>query len=158
MRCRSAIIIVMLLLCEESFAQVFKCKDPVTGQTTFTDKSCGTSGQREHVPLNQTNGMTSPDPSQFQSRDSDPNIVRIGSDPSADNYQRMRRHSQMEAENARSIDKQIPAQRSPPIIVNTDPAGAWDTDSNRYTKGAGNTYFRSDGKTCQLLNTGMQCN
>jgi len=106
----------MLLLCEESFAQVFKCKDPVTGQTTFTDKSCGTSGQREYVPLNQTNEIKSPDrPSQFQSRggqskDSGPNIVIIGSDASADNYQRQRRSYERQAEDARSIDEQISAK------------------------------------------------
>ena len=116
MQCRSAMIIVMLLLCEESFAQVFKCKDPVTWQTTFTDKSCGTSGQREYVPLHQTNEIKSPDrSSQFQSRGvesrgSGPNIVIIDSDSSVDNYKRQRRLYEMQAENARSIPDRISAR------------------------------------------------
>lgn len=46
----------------------------------------------------------------------------------------------------------------PTMMTNCDGAGCWDNTGSRYNKGAGNTYFRSDGKTCQAVGGSMDCN
>ena len=47
-----------------------------------------------------------------------------------------------------------------PQLANCDQAGCWGIDGTRYTKGAGNTMFGSNGKTCQLVAPGapLSCN
>ncbi|MEH6517273.1 MAG: DUF4124 domain-containing protein [Halioglobus sp.] len=90
---------------------------------------------------------------------------KSASDKRMERYDQMRKKTPGErtADCIKSPHCQLPssapsaAAAARPIIVNPDPAGAWDTNGNRYNKGAGNTYHRTDGKTCQLLNTGMQC-
>jgi hypothetical protein len=51
-----------------------------------------------------------------------------------------------------------PIIESPPVIVNCDQAGCWDTSGKRYNHGAGPTFFRSDGKTCNSVPGFMNCN
>lgn len=51
----------------------------------------------------------------------------------------------------------IPAPHQPSIITNCDAGGCWDNLGGRYTRGAGTTYFRSSGGTCQLIGNMMQC-
>jgi len=47
-----------------------------------------------------------------------------------------------------------------PQTTNCDPAGCWGTDGTRYTRGAGNIMFGSNGKTCQFVAPGapLSCN
>jgi hypothetical protein len=51
------------------------------------------------------------------------------------------------------------AQTNPPV-ANCDPTGCWGTDGTRYTRGAGNLMFGSNGKTCQFVAPGtpLTCN
>lgn len=43
-------------------------------------------------------------------------------------------------------------------IASCDPAGCVDTQGRRYNKGAGSTYFRADGRTCQQIGQQLHCN
>lgn len=43
-------------------------------------------------------------------------------------------------------------------ISSCDAAGCVDTQGRRYNKGAGSTYFRSDGKACQQVGQQLHCN
>ena len=47
-----------------------------------------------------------------------------------------------------------------PQVTSCDRAGCWGTDGTRYTRGAGNIMFGSNGKTCQSLAPGapLSCN
>jgi len=47
-----------------------------------------------------------------------------------------------------------------PQVANCDPAGCWGIDGTRYTRGAGDVMFGSNGKTCQLVAPGapLSCN
>lgn len=47
-----------------------------------------------------------------------------------------------------------------PQVANCDQAGCWGIDGTRYTRGAGNVMFGSNGKTCQLVAPGvpLSCN
>lgn len=47
---------------------------------------------------------------------------------------------------------------APSAIVNCDGAGCWGTDGTRYNKGAGETYFPSNGGVCQNIGGQIQCN
>lgn len=48
---------------------------------------------------------------------------------------------------------------SPPSnITNCDNAGCWGSDGTRYNRGAGDTYFPSNGGSCQSIGGQMQCN
>lgn len=49
------------------------------------------------------------------------------------------------------------AKPSPSVITSCDRGGCWDNVGNRYN-GGGQTKFRSDGKTCQMIGNMMQCN
>lgn len=70
------------------------------------------------------------------------------------------------AEKARMIaDKKIQAEKEahrrhsvPTTLTSCDNGGCWGSNGDRYNKGAGNTYFRSGGGTCQVIGTQMQCN
>ena len=57
-----------------------------------------------------------------------------------------------------STNGPIPAPPLPPsVITNCDSTGCWDNQGVRYTRGAGNTYFPSDGShPRQLINGQMQ--
>lgn len=50
--------------------------------------------------------------------------------------------------------------KPPGVITSCDGAGCWDSNGVRYNRGAGPTYFSSDGHTCQAVAPGvpMQCN
>lgn len=53
----------------------------------------------------------------------------------------------------------LPPPRPPPtVITNCDPGGCGDNVGNRYTNVGGDTYSRSDGKTCQGVGGSMHCN
>jgi hypothetical protein len=47
-----------------------------------------------------------------------------------------------------------------PQVANCDQTGCWGTDGTRYTRGAGNVMFGSNGKTCQSGAAGahLSCN
>lgn len=117
MRLRDIIIGLMLLFCEGSVAEVFMCKDPNTGQTTFTDKACGTSGERTHVPLHEANGMKPPERSSQTQHESTQSarrrtaVASAGYDPERDSYERKRRALQIEMESSDRIDRQIAAKQ-----------------------------------------------
>ena len=49
-------------------------------------------------------------------------------------------------------------QRQPSSISNCDGSGCWGTDGTRYNRGAGDTYFPSNGGVCQNVGGQMQCN
>ena len=49
-------------------------------------------------------------------------------------------------------------QRQSSTVTNCDSAGCWGTDGTRYNRGAGNTYFPSNGGSCQDVGGQMQCN
>lgn len=48
--------------------------------------------------------------------------------------------------------------RTPSTITNCDGVGCWGSDGTRYNQGAGNTYFPSNGGSCQRVGGQMQCN
>ncbi|WP_368735925.1 DUF4124 domain-containing protein [Pseudomonas sp. 30_B] len=51
-----------------------------------------------------------------------------------------------------------PAPAGPPVMTNCDPAGCWDSNGVRYNKGAGETYFPSNGgPACQRINGNFSC-
>ena len=57
------------------------------------------------------------------------------------------------------------AQTSPfaqanPQVASCDPNGCWGTDGTRYSRGAGNLMFGSNGKMCQIVAPGvpLTCN
>jgi len=47
-----------------------------------------------------------------------------------------------------------------PQVANCDQTGCWGNDGTRYTRGAGNVMFGSNGKTCQSAAPGapLSCN
>jgi hypothetical protein len=47
---------------------------------------------------------------------------------------------------------------APSILTSCDASGCWDNLGGRYNKGAGNSYFRADGKFCQSIGGQMNCN
>lgn len=50
-------------------------------------------------------------------------------------------------------------QSAPAHITNCDGAGCWDTQGNRYNRGAGPTHIRQDGRVCHDTGGGqMLCN
>ena len=53
---------------------------------------------------------------------------------------------------------QVPVRTAPKpfAITSCDPTGCWDNMSNRYTKGAGDTYFGPNG-ACQAIGGMMRC-
>lgn len=54
--------VCLLALTHSSFAQVFKCVDPATGQTTFTDTACPDKGTGDYIsvaPANSDSGYAS---------------------------------------------------------------------------------------------------
>lgn len=60
-------------------------------------------------------------------------------------------------EDPRDNQKQLvhsPRRPMNPNVVNCDAAGCWGTDGTRYNRGAGNTMFGSDGRTCQAVAPG----
>lgn len=50
------------------------------------------------------------------------------------------------------------APKGPSTVNNCDSSGCWGSDGTRYNKGAGNTYFPSNGGSCQNVGGQMQCN
>jgi hypothetical protein len=50
--------------------------------------------------------------------------------------------------------------RNFPQVTHCDQAGCWGNDGTRYTRGAGNVLFGSNGKTCQSRAPGapLSCN
>ena len=50
------------------------------------------------------------------------------------------------------------SQRQSSTVTNCDGAGCWGSDGTRYNRGAGNTYFPSNGGSCQDVGGQMQCN
>ncbi len=53
----SRLLVIALLLVAPQFAvaRVYMCVDQATGQATFTDKACESSGTREEVRVNTAN-------------------------------------------------------------------------------------------------------
>jgi len=47
-----------------------------------------------------------------------------------------------------------------PQVASCDPTGCWGSDGMRYTRGAGNLMFGSNGQTCQFVAPGapLTCN
>jgi hypothetical protein len=46
---------------------------------------------------------------------------------------------------------------APSVITNCDAGGCFDNLGNRYTKGAGSTYFPGGGGSCQMIGGQMHC-
>ena len=167
--------------------EVFKCVDETTEKVTFTDKACPDKGVGNYVPLEPANvdsgyasgreaGRNRTESAQqavdrgnaafFEKHGCDPTCIIKGKFYGPKKNSRNQREAAGRAAQDLLIERPVsqppshpmPMPQSPPIIVNPDPAGAWDNNGNRYNKAAGDTYFRADGKACQLLNTGMQCN
>jgi hypothetical protein len=49
----------------------------------------------------------------------------------------------------------VPA--APPVTTSCDAGGCWDSNANRYSRGAGNVYLDRAGKPCHLVGATMQC-
>jgi hypothetical protein len=114
----SLALLVGLCISTVGSAQVFKCTDPVTGKTVFTDKACGTSGEREYVPLHEANGMKPPGASPYPSANRRPPsqnnaAFRTSStyDPTRDGYERRRKSLEMQADSASSAANRAEAKR-----------------------------------------------
>lgn len=52
---RLLVIALLLLMPQFAVARVYMCVDQVTGQATFTDKSCDSAGSREEVRVETAN-------------------------------------------------------------------------------------------------------
>jgi hypothetical protein len=48
-----------------------------------------------------------------------------------------------------------PSPQPNPQVASCDPSGCWGTDGTRYSRGAGNLMFGSNGKTCQIIAPGV---
>lgn len=154
-------------------AEVYHCIHPETGRKYFTDRQCpdNSIGSRVHVgEANIDSGYSST--GEIRAAELERRAEKLRNElrtkkmvaaaskhtpKKSDSDRRVEAYQKPKSSNPYPMT--IPSvPKPPPVIVNHDPAGAWDTGGNRYTKGAGTTYFRSDGKVCQQLNTGMQCN
>ncbi len=48
--------------------------------------------------------------------------------------------------------------RAPGVITSCDPGGCWDSNGERYNRGAGNTLFPANGSpACQVLGNQLHC-
>ena len=52
---KSLLLLVILLVPQLAAAKVYMCRDPATGNTTFTDKGCETSANGEELKVPATN-------------------------------------------------------------------------------------------------------
>lgn len=73
--------------------------------------------------------------------------------------------SASDREQARMIaEKEIEAREraaraaTPSTITSCDPGGCWDNLGGRYSRSAGDNFFRNDGKSCQSIGGMMRCN
>lgn len=141
-----------------------------TQQEIGTNNPYDTSSQHMNMPTNHNSSsiyVANPevDPSQYISRTK--NNPQYAIDYSEqDRYYRASQNNNVEysSNNYNSYENSnnsysVPApQRTPSTITNCDSAGCWGTDGTRYNKGAGDTYFPSNGGSCQSIDGQMQCN
>jgi hypothetical protein len=52
---KQLLVIALLLIPQLAAARVYMCVDPVTGETSFTDKACKPTSAREEVRVNPSN-------------------------------------------------------------------------------------------------------
>lgn len=52
---RVLVVVLLLLLPQLASARMYLCVDEATGEATFTDKGCETSGTREEIRVNKIN-------------------------------------------------------------------------------------------------------
>lgn len=178
-------------------AQVFKCVDPITGKTTFSDRGCdaGDDGAVLNVrPANSIDGsqyrQQAIEPEQYRnavdSVQSRARVMVVGEGSDAE-LERKKLCKQVSASYSGShgltasqlaaaaqlcagVSVALPVesqgasvsaplvQASPSVMTNCDPAGCWDSNGVRYNKGAGDTYFPTNGgPACQRINGKFSC-
>lgn len=178
-------------------AQVFKCVDPATGKTTFSDRGCGAGDDGAALNIRPANGI---DGSQYRQQAIEPEQYRNAVDPvqsgvrvtvvgEENDAERERKKLCKQASTPSSgshgltasqlaaaaqlcagVSVALPvesqgaslsapsASANPPMITNCDPAGCWGSNGVRYNKGAGDTYFPSNGgPACQRINGSFSC-
>lgn len=204
------VVVAFSFLTLEASAQIFKCTDPTTGRTTFTDSACPDNSAGDFVPVAPTNvesGYLSG--KEFQKRQAEREaadrsfreqwqsanediITGNTVDTHSKRAEQLRSQAKRENDNDRRAKllkraeeeenvarraaglppverskkpsthpndpEYIPSPPRPSVITNCDSAGCWDDVGNRYNKGAGETYFRNDGKVCQSVAGTVICN
>ncbi|GHD09252.1 hypothetical protein GCM10007052_07220 [Halioglobus japonicus] len=136
------LLVVVAPLSASEFTYI--CIDTATGEVNPSNTPCSASGGTGYVP---------PSPPS-----ANPGVVSERVSPVAPRTPAS--SSPRPAPPSTPAMQTTPRQlQSPAPVVNVcDAAGCWDTRGNRYTQGAGTTYHRQDGRSCQSIGGNMHCN
>lgn len=84
---RVLVVVLLLLLPQLASARMYMCVDEATGNATFTDKGCETSGTREEIRVNKINPGAGEAKRQYRGRKvwrSDAEVRKSGTDYNAE--------------------------------------------------------------------------
>jgi len=150
-------------------ADAYKCTTP-SGKVVITDNGCAGVGRHDKAYESENISIERQRQAQAVSDKNMDILERNAAEERAyrESVSRQQAIGQLQAppshpaQSSRpSIPQEKPLRRRaapPAVVTNCDTGGCWDTQGRRYNNGAGDTKFRSDGKTCQQVGPNMICN